>query len=146
VSPQSGGGHASGTHATQAALVLVVEDYEDTRALLASFLREAGFRVQTANDGVGGSQKAVALKPDLIVMDLGLPALDGLAASRRLKRDERTRRIPVVAMTASGDESRRRRAAEAGCDGFLAKPCPPEAFMKGVRRLVSRPATSNGGE
>jgi CheY-like chemotaxis protein len=89
MSPQCGGGDASGTHASQAALVLVVEDYEDTRALLAWFLREAGFRVETAGDGVDGIQKAVALKPDLIVMDLGLPAVDGLEASRRLKRDER---------------------------------------------------------
>ncbi len=68
MSPQFGGGNASGTLASQAALVLVVEDYEDTRALLAWFLREAAFRVQTANDGIDGIQKAVALKPDLIVM------------------------------------------------------------------------------
>ncbi len=146
MAPQFGGGHAPGTHASQAALVLVVEDYEDTRALLASFLREAGFRVQTANDGVGDSQKAVALKPDLIAMDLGLPALDGLEASRRLKRDERTYRIPVLAMTANGDERQPVRAAEAGCDGFLVKACPPEDFINVVRRLVSRPAASHGGK
>jgi two-component system cell cycle response regulator DivK len=123
-----------------------VEDDEDPRALLAWFLREAGLRVQTANDGIDGIPKAVALKPDLIVMNLGLPALDGLEASRRLKGDERTRRIPVLAMRAPGDERQRMRAAEAGCDGVLVKSCPPEDFMTGVRRLVSRPATSHGGD
>src|SRR5215208_4246740 len=80
-------------------LVLVVDDYQDAREMYAEYLSFSGFRVVEAGTGTEAVEKALALRPDVILMDLSLPGMDGWAATRQLKSDDRTRSIPVVALT-----------------------------------------------
>ena len=80
-------------------LILVVDDYQDAREMYAEYLQFSGFRVAEARNGNEALEQAFALKPDLILMDLSLPGMDGWEATRQLKSDERTRHIPVVALT-----------------------------------------------
>ena len=127
----------------QAPLILVVDDFADVREMYAAYLRFAGFRVDEAADGVEALAKASKLRPDLVLMDLSLPGLDGWEATRRIKADEQTRHIPVVALTGHTLAPYLQRARDAGVDGFLAKPCLPDALVAEVRRLLpraSRPA------
>jgi two-component system cell cycle response regulator DivK len=117
--------------------VLVVDDFEDNRAMYAEFLRFSGFDVVEATNGLEAIQKAISDLPDLVVMDLSLPVLDGWEATRRLKGDPRTSHIPVVALTGNALEGHVQVAREAGCDTFLVKPCLPETLLETVRQLLS---------
>jgi CheY-like chemotaxis protein len=117
--------------------VLIVDDFEDNRAMYAEFLRYSGFEVIEASDGLDAVEKATSSLPDLVVMDLSLPVLDGWEATRRLKGDPRTRHIPVVALTGHALEGHSQGAREAGCDGFLAKPCLPETLLATVEKMLS---------
>lgn len=104
------------------ATILLIEDNEMGRDMLSRRLMRRGYSVITAADGEEGVELARERQPDLILMDLGLPILDGWDASRRLKADELTRRIPIIALTAhamAGDETR---ARDMGCDDFDTKP------------------------
>ena len=125
-------GHAMET--TNAPLVLIVDDYAEGREVCAEYLAFRGFRVATAEDGVDALDKTHALHPDVILMDLSLPRLDGWEASRRLKADATTRHIPIIALTAHALSSAREKAVEAGCDSVVTKPCPPEELEAEVRR------------
>jgi two-component system, cell cycle response regulator DivK len=118
-------------------LILVVDDFADVREMYAAYLRFAGFRVDEAVDGLEALQKAAALLPDLVLMDLSLPGLDGWEATRRIKADAATRHIPVVALTGHTLAPFVQRAKDAGVDGFLAKPCLPEALVSEVKRLLA---------
>jgi two-component system, cell cycle response regulator DivK len=120
--------------ATNAPLVLIVDDYAEGREVCAEYLAFRGFRVATAEDGVDALEKARALLPDVILMDLSLPRLDGWEASRRLKADADTRHIPIVALTAHALSSAREKAVAAGCDEVVTKPCPPRELEEAVRR------------
>jgi two-component system, cell cycle response regulator DivK len=123
---------------SSAALVLLVDDAEDNRRMYRQFLEWAGFRVVEAIDGVEALQQVATLLPDVIVMDLSLPRLDGWEVTRRLKADDGTTKIPIVALTAhvlSGEDGR---ATQAGCEGYLAKPCLPEDLVKEIRRILTR--------
>jgi CheY-like chemotaxis protein len=117
--------------------VLIVDDFEDNRAMYAEFLRYSGFEVIEASDGAQAIEQATALTPDVIVMDLSLPVVDGWEATRRLKGDPRTRHIPVVALTGHALEGHSQGAREAGCDWFLAKPCLPETLLGTLNELLS---------
>ncbi|HXH07739.1 MAG TPA: response regulator, partial [Vicinamibacterales bacterium] len=117
-----------------APLILLVEDYEDAREMYRDYLTFAGFRVETAANGREAIRKARALLPDLILMDLALPVLDGWEATRRLKEDPRTRDIRVVALSAHAMPGEEERAREAGCVGFVAKPCLPEELVLEIGR------------
>jgi two-component system cell cycle response regulator DivK len=119
-----------------APLVLVVEDYQDAREMYAEYLRFAGFRVAEARNGVEALEKASALSPDIILMDLALPRMDGWEATRRLKADDRTRAIPVVALTGHALAGHAEGARQAGCDAFVTKPCLPDALVAEVRRVL----------
>jgi CheY-like chemotaxis protein len=118
------------------ALVLVVDDFQDNREMYAEYLEFAGFRVQIATNGQEALDRAFADRPDLIVMDLSLPVLDGWEATRRLKADPRTKSIPVIALTGHALAGYSQGAKDAGCDGFLAKPCLPQALADMVRRVL----------
>ena len=118
--------------------VLIVDDFEDNRVMYAEFLRFSGYEVSEASNGLEAVQMAAALRPDLVVMDLSLPVLDGWEATRRLKENPSTRGIPVVALTGHAFEAHSRGAKDAGCDGFLAKPCLPETLLDTVRRILSQ--------
>jgi len=117
-------------------MILVVDDFDDNRQMYAEYLKYCGFRVAEAADGAEAVTTALAIIPDVVVMDLSLPVLDGWEATRRLKSDPRTRHIPVVALTGHALEGHSQGAREAGCDAFLAKPCLPEKLLETVERLL----------
>lgn len=121
-------------------LVLVADDYEDTRRIYADYLRFAGFRVVTVDDGAKAVAKARELGPDVVVMDLAMPGVDGWTATQRLKNDPRTKDIYVMAVTGFSEDEHRLRAWRAGCDAFLRKPIlPAELVRRIVGRLTARP-------
>jgi CheY-like chemotaxis protein len=120
-------------------LVLVVEDYQDAREMYAAYLQFSGFDVAEAGNGLEAVEKATELLPDIVLMDLALPKMDGWEATRRLKRDPRTRAIPVVALTGHALAGHADGAREAGCDAFVTKPCLPDALVAEIRRLLDQP-------
>lgn len=127
-------------------LVLVVEDYQDAREMYAAYLQFSGFQVAEATNGVEAIDKSIELMPDIILMDLALPKMDGWEATRRLKMDERTRHIPVVALTGHALAGHAEGARQAGCDSFVTKPCLPDALVAEIHRmLAARKPNSAGG-
>jgi two-component system cell cycle response regulator DivK len=127
--------HAEGD--ATAPLILIVDDFEDNRAMYAQFLTFSGFRVVEAANGKEALDKASALLPDLVVMDLSLPVMDGWEVTRRLKSDDRTRKTLVLALTGHALGRHSERAREAGCDGFVTKPCLPEDLIVEIRRMLA---------
>lgn len=119
-----------------APLILVVDDYQDAREMYAEYLQFSGFRVAEARNGNEALEQAFALKPDLILMDLSLPGMDGWEATRVLKADERTKAIPVVALTGHALAGASEGAKKAGCDSFVTKPCLPDDLVVEVRRML----------
>jgi two-component system, cell cycle response regulator DivK len=119
-------------------LVLVVDDYEDARQMYAESLLVSGFRVAEAVDGAQAVELARSLSPDVILMDLSLPGVDGWEATRRLKADIRTQHIPVVALTGHALSSALDAARDAGCDCFVVKPALPDVVIEEVRRAISK--------
>jgi len=120
-------------------LVLIVEDQHDLRQLYAEHLTMSGFDVIEAGNGADAIHSTSAQQPDVVLMDLSLPIVDGWEATRRLKADVRTAHIPIVALTAHDGSGELQRATSAGCDWFVPKPCPPAALITEVRRVLSRP-------
>jgi two-component system cell cycle response regulator DivK len=114
--------------------VLVVDDNIDARAIYGMYLRAMGCRVYTAADGLIAIERALARHPDVIVLDLEMPRVDGWAAAQELKRIGETRDIPIVALTAI--PGARESARRAGCDAFLAKPCLPELLWCEIRLML----------
>src|SRR5881409_1656182 len=108
------------------ATVLVVDDYADAREMYCEYLEYSGFRTEQAKNGVEALERAFANPPDVILMDLSLPTMDGWEATRRLKADPRTRHIPVVALTGHALAGFSEGAKQAGCDAFVTKPCLPD--------------------
>jgi two-component system, cell cycle response regulator DivK len=122
-------------------LVLVVEDYQDAREMYAAYLSFSGYRVAEATNGLEAIEKTIELMPDIILMDLALPRMDGWEATRRLKLDERTRHIPIVALTGHALAGFAEGARQAGCDAFVTKPCLPDALVAEIQRMLeARPA------
>ena len=120
-------------------LVLVVEDYQDAREMYAAYLQFSGYDVVEAGNGVEAVEKTLDLLPDIVLMDLALPRMDGWEATRRLKNDERTRHIPIVALTGHALAGHAEGAREAGCDAFVTKPCLPDALVTEIKRLLDAP-------
>ena len=127
---------------SQPPLVLVVDDFQDNREMYAEYLVFAGFRVTQASNGQEALEQAFANPPDIIIMDLSLPVMDGWEATRRLKADRRTSAIPVVALTGHAMQGHSKGAMEAGCDSFVAKPCLPDQLVAEIRRMLSTPRPS----
>ena len=116
--------------------ILVVEDTADNRQILRDVLSAAGYDLVEAVDGGSGVAMAAAHKPDLILMDIQLPVIDGYEATRRIKADPALRHIPIIAVTSyalSGDEEKTRAA---GCDAYIAKPFSPRQLLGMVRSLI----------
>lgn len=124
--------------AVPAPLVLVVEDYPDAREMYVEYLKFSGFRVAEARNGIEALDRAFELHPDVILMDLALPRMDGWEATRRLKTDARTQGIPVVALTGHALAGHAEGARQAGCDVFVTKPCLPGMLVDEIRRLVRK--------
>lgn len=120
--------------------VLIVEDNEDNRIVYSTILRHHGFRVSEALDGEEGISKARNELPDVILMDISIPLIDGWEVTQTLKREQATSSIPVIALTAHAMPGDRERALKVGCDGYLAKPCEPRAVLAEVNRLLAERA------
>jgi two-component system cell cycle response regulator DivK len=118
-------------------VVLVVDDDYDARTIYSHYLRAVGCNVFTANDGRVALEKADELTPDLIVMDLAMPRIDGWEAIRRLRRSSWTAQIPIIALSAV--PLSRETAFEAGCDAYLTKPCEPTVLWTQIRTLLRLP-------
>jgi two-component system, cell cycle response regulator DivK len=118
--------------------VLIVDDSADTREMYGSYLGHRGFRVLMAPDGEAAVQIALAQRPDVIVMDLAMPRLNGISAVHRLKQEPRTHNIPVIILTGYAFRAIQHGALEAGADVFLTKPCLPEDLERHVQSLLSR--------
>jgi two-component system cell cycle response regulator DivK len=118
-------------------LILLVEDQSDLRHLYSTQLSLSGFDVIEAENGADAITHTTDRVPDVVLMDLSLPVVDGWEATRRLKSDQRTAHIPVVALTAHDGSGELQRATRAGCDWFVPKPCPPDALIAEVRRVLA---------
>lgn len=116
--------------------VLLVEDNEDNLVVYRTILEHVGFRVIEARDGEEGINRAKQHRPNLILMDISIPKIDGWEATQRLKADAATRSIPIIALTAHALEEDRQKAIQAGCDGYLAKPVEPRRVVQEVERFV----------
>jgi two-component system cell cycle response regulator DivK len=122
--------------------VLLVDDYPDAREMYGEYLEYSGYEVIEAANGMEALQRAVDDKPDIILMDLSLPVMDGWEATRRLKADERTAGIPVVALTGHALAGISEGARQAGCDAFVTKPCLPEDLVIEIKRLLKSAPSS----
>lgn len=118
--------------------ILYVEDNEDNIYVLENRLKRQGYTVIIARDGASGVQLAASELPDLILMDLSLPVLDGWEATRRIKAGQQTKHIPVIALTANAMTGDREKALAAGCDDFDTKPIVMPRLLEMIRGLSSR--------
>src|SRR5438105_15464448 len=123
--------------------VLLVDDYPDAREMYTEYLEFSGFDVVEAGNGMEALQRAVDAAPDIILMDLSLPVMDGWEATRRLKADERTASIPVVALTGHALAGISEGAKNAGCDAFVTRPCLPEDLVTEIRRVLTASSTAS---
>jgi CheY-like chemotaxis protein len=127
-------------------LVLVVEDYQDAREMYGEYLRYTGFDVIEASNGYEAVDRATSLSPDIVLMDLALPKMDGWEATRLLKADERTRDIPIVALTGHALAGHADSATRAGCDAFVTKPCLPDALVAEIERVLGTVRKRHAGQ
>ncbi len=117
--------------------ILIIEDDPRNLTLFRDLLQISGYKTIEASDGKQGIELAKAKKPDLILMDIQMPGMDGLEATRILKADATTSNIPVIALTAYAMKGDKERILEAGCDGYLAKPINTDEFLKEVAEYLS---------
>ncbi|HVY45435.1 MAG TPA: response regulator [Minicystis sp.] len=123
----------------EGALVLIVDDFADNREMFAEFLQLSGFRVVQAATGGEAMARAFESVPDVVLMDMSLPDVDGAEATRRLKADPRTARVPVIALTGHPPEVAGPHGGGA-FDGFLLKPCLPDVVVAEIRRVLGADA------
>jgi len=124
--------------AETAPLILLVDDVEDNLDVYAQFFAHNGWRTATASSGQDALTQAAGLRPDVIVLDLGMPGMDGVEVARRLKADPVTRSTSVIVLTGHLLDNARRRALEAGADEFLTKPCLPADLTSVIKRHLPR--------
>lgn len=117
--------------------ILIADDSEDNRSMYSEYLVFAGYSVLQATNGFEAVSIATAMKPDLILMDLSMPELDGWQATRELKRNKATRSIKIVALTGHAFSEMESRVIDAGCDRYVAKPCLPHEVAEIVAELLS---------
>lgn len=117
-------------------LVMVVDDMTDNLVMISLHLQHSGYRVVTAADGEEAIKVAALSQPDMILMDIGMPGLDGLGATRKLRENQQLNRIPVIAVTAFETDGFRRAAYEAGFDGYLTKPLDFQRLDNLIRNLL----------
>jgi len=117
-------------------LVLLIDDADDLRVLVGEFLQAHGFRVGTAKNGFEGVRAAVESRPDIILMDLMMPGMDGVETTRHLKRQAVTAHIPIVAFTGESLVPDLARIQAKGFAGMITKPCDPQELLTTLRRLL----------
>ena len=123
-------------HDAQELTVLIVEDFEDTRYLMRLELERRGFRVLEATDGAEAVAVAASDQPDIVLMDIGLPVMDGIEATRRIRAQEAARGMLIVALTAHHETEYRANALAAGCDAYLTKPIDFDWLIDLLGRLL----------
>ena len=116
--------------------VLLVEDNPHNRKIFSGMLTHAGFRVVEAEDGHKALAAVAAELPDVILMDLSIPGVDGWEVTRRIKADTRSKAVPIIALTAHAMRGDEERARAAGCDHYLAKPISPKKVVEEVRKIL----------
>jgi two-component system cell cycle response regulator DivK len=119
-------------------VILLVEDHPDNRVLARKLLQRAGFRVVEAADGRQALEQAAACRPDLVLLDMSLPEVDGWTVARTLRQSPEFKDLLIVALTAHAMEGDRERVLEAGCDEFLTKPIEVPSFIPTIRRILER--------
>jgi two-component system cell cycle response regulator DivK len=119
-------------------LILLVEDREDNRVLAKKLLERAGFRVVEATDGREALEQVAAQRPDLLLLDMSLPLVDGWTVARTLRQSPDFKDLLIVALTAHAMDGDRERVLEAGCDEFLTKPIEVAKFIPTIRRILER--------
>ena len=124
-------------------LILVVDDSADSVAMLSLDLQQEGYRVVTATNGEEAISVASSTQPNLILMDISMPRLDGLGATRRMREIDELREVPVIAITAFGTEGFQRAAYDAGLSGYLTKPIDFDRMHLLIARLLSPPGSGN---
>lgn len=122
--------------------VLIIEDHSDMRELLTWQIELMGFVPVTAKHGNEGVEKAVSEKPDLIIMDIMMPGMDGLQATREIRANEETKNIPILAATALFRDSDLKNCIEAGCNGYIIKPFTFQELQGKVRELIPSASTT----
>ena len=120
--------------------VLVIEDNEQNLYLVTFLLERNGYRVSAALDGVIGIEQAARELPDLILLDIQLPLLDGYAVGRQLRSCDELAAVPIVAVTSYAMPGDREKALESGCSGYIEKPINPETFIAQIENFLGRPA------
>jgi two-component system cell cycle response regulator DivK len=118
--------------------ILIVDDFDDTRLLLRTWLEKKGYRVVEAENGLDGITTAQREHPDLIIMDVEMPELDGLSATRRLRELDQFKQVPIIAVSAYGADQFRDDALEAGCNEYVSTPFEPDELEMLIRSLVTR--------
>ncbi len=118
-------------------LILIVDDEPDILKIVIFRLQKSGYEVITAQDGKTGLQLADKKKPDLILLDLRLPVMDGSEVYQRLKSDENLKKIPVIFLTASAEEGIKDKMKELGSDGYIIKPFEPEELLDKVKKYIA---------
>ena len=123
-------------HADGQRTILVVDDFDDTRLLLRTWLQKKGFHVVEAENGNRAVAAAESNRPDLIIMDVEMPELDGLSATRKIRKLENFAAVPIVAVSAYGADQYRDHALAAGCDEYVSTPFEPDELEKLIRSLL----------
>ena len=118
--------------------ILIIEDNPMNMELTTDLLKVSGYVVTQAETAEQGIKMAQGQKPDLIIMDIGLPVMDGLSAVEILKKDEKTRDIPILALTSYAMKGDREKILEAGCEGYLAKPIDTRKFADEVKAILKK--------
>ena len=118
--------------------ILIIEDNPMNMELATDLLKVSGYAVMQAETAEQGIMMAQSQKPDLIIMDIGLPVMDGLSAIEILKKDEKTKDIPILALTSYAMKGDREKILEAGCEGYLAKPIDTRKFAEEVREILKK--------
>ncbi len=117
--------------------ILLIEDTEDNRQIVRDLIATTDYALLDAEDGAAGVAAAIAHKPDLILMDIQLPVIDGYEAARRIKADPALRHIPIIAVTSYALSNDEAKALAAGCDGYIAKPFSPRELLARIRGFLS---------
>jgi CheY-like chemotaxis protein len=117
--------------------ILVVDDFDDTRLMMRLWLEKRGYRVVEASDGVEAVEVARRESPDLVIMDIEMPQMNGLTATQRIREEEHLRNVPIVAVSAYGAEHWRDRALEAGCNEYVSTPFEPRELSELIKSLLS---------
>jgi len=114
--------------------ILIIEDNEQNLYLLTFLLEKHGYRIETARDGLSGIEKALYVRPDLILLDIQLPVMDGYAVAHRLKSYVELTQTPIVAVTSYAMPGDREKAIESGCTGYIEKPINPDTFVAQIEK------------